>query len=131
MVRHRLLQDVARLRQRSFGSVDQQQDGVDHVQAALDLSSEVGMARSVDDIEPDPLEFDGGLLRQDSDALLALQVAGIHDPLDDDLVGPERTRLTQHRVDQGGLAVVDMGDDGDVPDVGARRGLMHEPWIRC
>jgi len=71
------------------------------------------------------------LLRQDSDALLALQVAGIHDPLDDDLVGPERTRLTQHRVDQGGLAVVDMGDDGDVPDVGARRGLMHEPWIRC
>ena len=29
-------------------------------------------------------------------------------------IDPERT---QHRIDQGGLAVVDMGDDGDVANL--------------
>ena len=32
----------------------------------------------------------------------------------------ERTGLLEHGVDQGGLAVVDVGDDGDVTDVVAR-----------
>ena len=35
------------------------------------------------------------------------------------LVGGEGAGLAQHRVDQGGLAVVDVGDDRDVADVGA------------
>jgi len=55
VVRHRLLEDVARLRQRSLGGVHQQQHRVDHVQAALDLAAEVGMARRIDDVEADPV----------------------------------------------------------------------------
>ena len=35
-------------------------------------------------------------------------------------VGGERTRLLQHGVDQSGLAMVDVSDDGDVTDVVAR-----------
>ena len=35
------------------------------------------------------------------------------------LVRGEHAGLAQHRVDQRGLAVVDVGDDGDVADVGA------------
>ena len=42
----RLAQDEARLRQRPFAGVDEQQDAVDHPQAALDLAAEVRVARA-------------------------------------------------------------------------------------
>ena len=60
---------------------------------------------------------DGGVLGQDGDALLALQVTGVEHPLVDGLVGPEGAGLPEHGVDQRGLAVVDVGDDGHVADV--------------
>ena len=65
---------------------------------------------------------DGRLLGQDRDALLALQVARIHHPVDEGLVGAERAGLAEHRVHERGLAVVDVGDDGDVAQVVAGRG---------
>ena len=61
--------------------------------------------------------LDRRLLGEDRDALLALEVAGIHDPVDDDLVRAEHAGLAEHRVDERGLAVVDVGDDGDVAQV--------------
>ncbi|MEJ7697714.1 MAG: hypothetical protein WKF78_14120 [Candidatus Limnocylindrales bacterium] len=66
----------------------------------------------------DAVVVDGGLLGQDGDALLALQVARIHDPVDERLVGPEGAGLAKHRVDEGRLAVVHVGHDRDVADVG-------------
>ena len=42
----------------------------------------------------------------------------VHDPVDGLLVGGERARLAQERVDERRLAVVDVGDDRDVADVG-------------
>ena len=57
---------------------------------------------------------DGGVLGQDRDAALALEVVVVHGALGDALVGAERAALAEHRVDEGGLAVVDVGDDGDV-----------------
>ena len=89
---------------------------------ALDLAAEVGVAGRVDDVQPDVGVVDRGLLGQDRDALLALQVARVHDPVDDRLVRAERAGLAEHRVDEGGLAVVDVGDDGDVAQVVARAG---------
>ena len=50
----------------------------------------------------------------------------VHDPVDDGLVRPERAGLAEHRVDERGLAVVDVGDDGDVAEVGADR----DAWRR-
>ena len=41
------------------------------------------------------------------------------DAVVDVLVRAERAGLPQHGVDEGGLAVVDVGDDGDVAEVGA------------
>ena len=58
--------------------------------------------------------MDGGVLGQDGDAALALEVVAVHRALGDALVGAERAALVQQRVDQRGLAVVDVGDDGDV-----------------
>ncbi len=42
---------------------------------------------------------------------------GVHDAVGELLVGAERPGLAQERVDQSGLAVVDVRHDGDVPDV--------------
>ncbi len=118
---HRLAQHVAGLGQRALGGVDEQEDAVDQEQAPLDLAAEVGVAGRVDDVEPDAVVVDGRLLGQDRDPLLALEVHRVEDPVDDGLVGPERARLAEHRVDERRLAVVDMGDDRDVPDVVADR----------
>ena len=43
---------------------------------------------------------------------------GVHDPVGDRLVGAERAGLAQQGVDERGLAVVDVGDDRHVADVG-------------
>ena len=57
---------------------------------------------------------DGGVLGQDGDAPLPLQVAGVHHPVHHLLVLPVDAALLEHLVHQGGLAVVDVGDDGNV-----------------
>jgi hypothetical protein len=110
---------------------------VDHRQRALHLATEVGVpgvstTLTVTDVRPvsvvSPVgerDLDGGVLREDGDAALALEVVGVHDALVDVLVGAEGPGLPQHRVDQGGLAVVDVGDDGDVAQVVAQDGLGH------
>ena len=115
----RLAQHEARLRQRALGGVDEQEHPVDHRQGALDLAAEVGMARGVDDVDLRLAEADGRVLREDRDALLALEVHRVEHALGDLLVLPKRARLPEHRVDQGGLAVVDVRDDRDVSQVGA------------
>ena len=113
----RLAQDEARLRQRALGGVDEQQDAVDHRQPALDLAAEVGVAGRVDDVELDVAVVDRGVLGEDRDALLALEVHRVHDAVGDVLVGAEGAGLPEHGVDEGRLAVVDVGDDGDVAEV--------------
>ena len=130
----RLAQHEPGLRQRALGRVDQQHDAVDHRQAALDLAAEVGVAGGVDDVDRHRLAVAGGtgvvhrgVLREDRDALLALEVTGVHDPVGDalGLVRGERAGLPEHRVDERGLAVVDVGDDRDVAQV-VRLQLRHK-----
>ena len=113
----RLAQDEAGLRQRALGRVDEQQDAVDHRQPALDLAAEVRVAGRVDDVDLHVAALNGGVLGEDRDALLALQVARVHDALGDVLVLAERAGLPEHRVDERRLAVVDVGDDRDVAQV--------------
>ena len=66
------------LRQRAFGGVDQHDDAVDHVEDALDLAAEVGVARRVDDVDARVLPDDRRALGEDGDAALALEVVGVH-----------------------------------------------------
>ena len=113
----RLAQHEAGLGEGPLRGVDQQEDPVDHGQAPLDLPAEVGVPGGVDDVDLDPVVDDGGVLGQDGDALFTLEITRVHDPLVDRLVGPEGARLPEHGVDQGGLAVVDVGHDGHVADV--------------
>ena len=85
----RLAQHEARLRQRPLGGVDEQQDAVHHRESALDLAAEVGVTRRVDDVDLQVAVANGRVLRQDRDALLALEVGRVHDPLAHVLVRPE------------------------------------------
>jgi hypothetical protein len=112
--RQRLHGDELGLRQRPFGRVHQQDHAVHHVEDALDLAAEIGVAGRIDDVDAGALPVDRGALGEDGDAALALQVVRVHDPFHDLLVGAEGAALLQQLVDQGGLAVVDVGDDGDV-----------------
>ena len=75
------------------------------------------MARRVDDVERDVAVPDCGVLGENRDALLAFEVVGVEDALGDVLVGPERAGLPEQGVDQRGLAVVDMSDNGKVAQV--------------
>jgi hypothetical protein len=121
VLRQRLAQHEAGLRQRALGGVDEQRHAVDHRQAALDLAAEVGVARGVDDVDEQVLATDRGVLREDRDALLALEVHRVHDPVLHGalvlLVLGVGAGLQQHGVDERGLAVVDVRDDRDVADV--------------
>ena len=71
--------------------------------------------------------MDGGVLGQDRDAALALELVAVHGALFDALVGAEHAALAEHGVNQGGLAVIDVGDDGDVAAkrIRYRRGLLR------
>ena len=113
----RLAQHVARLRQRAFAGVHQQHDAVHHLEGAFHFAAEVAVAGRVHDVDLYVVIEDGGVLGQNGDAALALQVVGVHDPLDQMLVGAKRAALPQHGVHQRGLAMVHVGDDGDIANV--------------
>ena len=102
------------LRQRTFGRIHQNDRAVHHVEDAFDLAAEIGMAGRIDDVDAHILPDDRGHLGEDGDAALTFEVVGIHRALGDALVLAERARLLQEPIDQRGLAVVDMSDDGDI-----------------
>src|ERR1051326_3626864 len=66
---------------------------------------------------------DGGVLGEDGDAALFLEVVRVHDTLVDLLVRADGAGLFEKRVDERGLAMVDVRDDRDVADVVAE--LLH------
>ena len=77
-------------------------------------AAEVGVARGVHDVDLGVAVLDGGVLGQDGDAALTLQVVGVHDALHRLLVLAVHAALLEHLVHQRGLAVVDVGDNGHV-----------------
>ena len=116
-----LAQHEAGLGEWALAGVDEQQHAVDHRQRPLDFAAEVSVAGRVDDVDRHRriavAIADRRVLGEDRDALLTLEVHRVHHPLGDVLVGPERPGLPQHLVDKRRLAMVDVGDDGDVAQV--------------
>ncbi len=113
----RLAQHEARLRHHALGRVDEQEHALHHLQHALDLTAEIGVAGGVDDVEFDVAVADGGVLRQDRDAALAFERVRIHHARARRLPLAKDAALLEHGVDERRLAVVDVGDDRDVPDI--------------
>jgi hypothetical protein len=117
----RLLRHEFGLRHRAFGRVHQDQHAVHHVENAFDLAAEIGMARRIDDVDPRAAPDHRGAFGEDRDAALALQIVRIHRPFGDALIVAERPALAEQRVDKGRLAMIDMGDDGDVSKIHGTR----------
>ena len=112
-----LLQHETGLGHAALSSVHQQQNAVDHLQHALDLAAEVGVARGIDDIDLDALVGAGAVLGQNGDAALTLDVTAVHDTLCHSLIVAESAALAQQGVHQRGLAVVNVSDDSDIAQI--------------
>ena len=104
----------AGLRHGTLGGIDKEDNAVDHFEDALDLAAKVGMARGVNDVNLGVAVTDGGILGKDGDAALALEIVGVHHTVHDLLVFAVNAALLEHLVHEGGLAVVNVGDDGNV-----------------
>ena len=83
------------------------------------------MTRSVHDVDLVVLIVDGGVLGQNGDATLPLQIAGIHDPLHGGLILPVDAALLEHFVYQGGFAMVNVGNDGNITDFVLRNHIKY------
>ena len=136
----RLARDEAGLRHGAFYRVHQQQHAVDHRQHTFHLTTKVGVAGRINDVDVGALPFHGAVFRQDGDATLTLDVVAVHHPFGDFFVLAEGATLAQQLVHHRGFAMVDVGDDGDVADLFGhgrawtswglkRRSAMSSPWV--
>src|SRR5262249_15018758 len=109
-----LAQHEARLRQRPLGGVHEQQATVRHLEHALDLAAEVGVARRVDDVDLDAADGERDVFRQDGDAAFAFEIVGIEDEAvlsageAVELFAAELSGLAHHLIDERGLAMIDV-----------------------
>jgi hypothetical protein len=58
--------------------------------------------------------MNGGVLGENGDTALALELVAVHGSLGHPLVGTEGPTLMKQRIDKRGLAMVDVRDDRDV-----------------
>ena len=110
-------QHVARLGHRPLVRVHQQQHGIHHAEHALDLAREIRVAGRVNDVDQVIAPGDGAMLGADGDAALALEVLAVHDALAHLLILAEGAGAAEDGVNQRGLAVVNMRDDGQVANL--------------
>lgn len=78
------------------------------------------MTGGVDNVDLNTVPHDGAVLRQNRDPTLPLLIVRVHNA-DPSLVNlrliTEDGGLLEHRIHEGGLAVVDVSDYGDVADL--------------
>ena len=128
----RLAQHEAGLWQRTFGSVDKEHNTVHHGDTALDLTTEIGVARGVDDVQGDAFRMPvlggqrtgvlhSGVLGENGNALLTLQIVGIHHTIRDFLTLVEHVGLCQHGIDQRGLTMIDVCHNRYISNIAANR----------
>ena len=118
----RFRQHIPGLGHRPLGGIDEQQNPVHKRQRALDLAAEVCVTRGIDEIDPGSFPLNRRRLGENRDPALAFLVVRIHDAIDAFLVRREHAGRSEHGVNEGRLAMVDMGDQGDI----AKRSVGHE-----
>ena len=126
--RQRLLQHRAGLRHRPLDRIDEQEAAIGHVEDALDLTAEVSVTGGVDDVDLVAAVGDRRVLGEHGDTALAFEIVGIHDQVAGGVGIAEHVRLLEQTVDERGLAVIDVGDDGDVSNVIERQ---HAGRVSC
>src|SRR5260364_47247 len=69
---------------------------------------------TIDNIDMRAKVFNRAVLGENRNAAFFFQGIGIHHALGDRLILPECTRPAEHLIDQGGFAMIDMRDDGNI-----------------
>ncbi len=106
-----------RLRHRSFGGIDQQNNAVNHRKNALNLTAKVGVAGGVHNVDPGAFPLHRCGFGEDRDTTLTLDVVAVHRALGRGLIVAVGAGLLEKFVHQSGLAVVNVCDDRDVANV--------------
>ena len=75
------------------------------------------MARRIHNIDFDRFIMDGRVLCHDRDAALPFEIQVVHDPFRHALVLAKSAALFQHGIHQRGLPMIDVGNDGNVPNI--------------
>ena len=86
------------------------------------------MAGGIDDVDAHVLPKHGGAFGEDGDAAFLLQFVAVHRALGDMLMVAEGAGLREKFIDEGGLAMIDMRDDGDVADLHNDLGQRGRKW---
>ena len=123
-----LLQDEAGLGHRSFMGIHQEEGTIRHTKHPFHLTAEVGVTWGIQNVDPDGLAgvrpglgdvVHGTIFGQNGDSAFTLQRVGIHDA--GGVLGGPDPSLGQNRIHQGGLAMIDVCDDGHITE-----GTFHE-----
>ena len=101
----------------TFESIHEQQTAVGHIEYSLHFSAEVGVSRSVDNVDFCPFIVYGNVFGEDSDASLAFQVIVVEYEFAGTLTLSEEVACQQHFIDQGGFPVVHMSYDSYVANI--------------
>ena len=108
--RKRLLQNVTSLRKRSFSSVNEQQNAVNHREGALNFSTKVGVTRSVDQVDLGVLVNHRSGFSQNGDSSLTFLIIRVHDTIDHRLVSSKSSGCPQQSVHESCFSMVDVRD---------------------
>ena len=111
-----LLEYKTRLRHRPFKGIHQQDYPVGHFQYPLYFSAEIRVTRGVDHIDFYIFIGNRSILTEYGDAPLTLQIVGVHDQITGFLVIPEYLGGMQDLVNQRGLTMVNVGNNGYISD---------------
>ena len=112
-----MLQDETGLRHGSLKGVDQEENAVDHFEHTFDLTAEISMSGGVDDIDLHIFVIDGCILGKNRDSAFPFERIAVHDAILNLLIFTENTALLEHLIDESCFAMVNMGNDCNVPNV--------------
>ena len=105
--------------------IDDQKGPIHHFHDSLHLTAEIGVARRIDDINSITVPLERGVLRANRNSFFPLEVHRIHHPLFDLLVGAKSAGLAQQLIDKGGLAVINVRNDGNVTNLVHGTGFLE------
>ena len=105
----------------TLDGIDDDECAISDTQCSRYLSIEVDMSRGIDEVDEEGalggvFEDDGDASRGDGDALLLFERHGIQRTSDTNVFSAKEASLGQQRVDERGLAMIDVSDDGEVAD---------------
>ena len=113
----------------AFGRVNQQNNTINHRQDTFDFTTEIGVARGINDVDTGLAPLNCCRLCHNGNAAFAFQIVAVHGAFINALVVTIDARLAEHRIDEGGFAMVNVSDDGDIAQV-HWRGLQNKNAAR-